>query len=179
MAGAFSANEDEDIMNPENWRTTGFLPHPDGGRVASIEGSVIETYDGRLVNFLRRDINKAHLVELDKDNPEKLPTHVAFLPCPFAHTKFQIEKYDGKYYAIGNECPHRNKLAVYVSDDLLKWKEHKVIEDYSHLPPNQVGLQYPSFIVENGEALVVSRTAINGANSFHDANCITFHRVKL
>lgn len=179
FAGAFSVSEDEDIMNPDNWKGTGFLPHPDGGRVASIEGSVIETFDGRLVDFLRRSENKAHIVELDKNNPEKQPVHDRFIECPFAHTKFQIEKINGAFYAVGNECPYRNKLAVYKSDDLKSWTEIGVIQDYSDLPPNLVGVQYPDFIVEGDQLLVAVRTAVNGAHDFHDSNCITFHRFRI
>ena len=92
---------------------------------------------------------------------------------------FQIEKINGAFYAVGNECPYRNKLAVYKSDDLKRWTEIGVIQDYSDLPPNLVGVQYPDFIVEGDQLLVAVRTAVNGAHDFHDSNCITFHRFRI
>ena len=43
---------------------------------------------------------------------------------------------------------------------------------------DKVGFQYPSFLFDGDDILAVSRTAVNGAESFHNANFITFHRIR-
>lgn len=46
-------------------------------------------------------------------------------------------------------------------------------EDYT-----KVGFQYADWIFIGDDILAVSRTAINGAYNFHNANYITFHKFK-
>ena len=41
-----------------------------------------------------------------------------------------------------------------------------------------VGFQYVDFAIEGEDLLFLCRTALNGANSFHDSNYSTFHRIK-
>ena len=48
----------------------------------------------------------------------------------------------------------------------------------SETDPALIAFQYPDAIIEGDDLLVLSRTAWNGAHSYHDANMITFYRVK-
>ena len=41
-----------------------------------------------------------------------------------------------------------------------------------------VGFQYVDFAIEGNDLLFLCRTALNGANSYHDSNYSTFHRIK-
>ena len=73
----------------------------------------------------------------------------------------------------------RATLSVYKSADLEHWSFVNDVLDYSHLDQQITAFQYPSVLIENSEALILSRTALNGADSFHDSNLITFHRTGL
>lgn len=54
---------------------------------------------------------------------------------------------------------------------------HRIV-DLSHGDPRYVAAQYPSCIIDGNDLLVVSRTAWNEADSYHNSNYITFHRVQ-
>ncbi|MBP3926885.1 MAG: hypothetical protein J6D13_06885, partial [Clostridium sp.] len=42
----------------------------------------------------------------------------------------------------------------------------------------KVGLQYVDFSIEGNDLIYLCRTAMNGANNFHDSNYSTFHRIR-
>ena len=71
----------------------------------------------------------------------------------------------------------RNVLALQASEDLYNWRVVKTLLDYRNEDPNKVGFQYISFMIEGDDIFYVSRTAINGARNYNDANCITFHTI--
>ena len=76
----------------------------------------------------------------------------------------------------------RNILSLSVSKDAMHWDLVKDLLNYQDIgwPEGYklVGFQYVDFLVEQEDLLYLSRTALNGANNFHDANYITFHRVE-
>ena len=76
----------------------------------------------------------------------------------------------------------RNILTLSVSDDLIHWEIRRDILNYADNcfaeDESQVGFQYPSFIFDGEDLLAVVRTAVNGARNFHDANYLTFHRIR-
>lgn len=72
----------------------------------------------------------------------------------------------------------RTAVGLCVSTDGMHWRTAKVLFDYSHLSPDEVGLQYQHFIIDGKDILWLSRTAFNHARNFHDANCQTFHIIK-
>ena len=135
--------------------------------------------DGSILNILRYSENKALVLRTNPNEPEELPVFDRIMEFPMGHTKFDILPYNGAYYAFGNRLPMRATLSIYKSVDLEHWDFIKDVLDYSHLDQQTTAFQYPSVLIEDNEALILSRTAWNGADSFHDSNLITFHRTGL
>ena len=104
-------------------------------------------------------------------------------------SKFTIS-YDEKskrYWSLVNKVTsknlkQRNVLSLVTSKDLENWEEAEEILNYENnaWPEDSslVGFQYVDWIFDGDDILALSRTAINGANNFHDANYITFHKIK-
>ena len=88
------------------------------------------------------------------------------------------------YLAIGNICvdpqtpAQRNVLALQCSRDLHEWRVAEILLDYRDEDPRDVGFQYIYFIIDGDDILYLSRTSLNGARNFHDANYSVMHRVK-
>lgn len=72
----------------------------------------------------------------------------------------------------------RNCQSLLRSKDMSHWEVVKHLLDYRDQDPQQVGVQYTDFIFEGDDMLYLTRTALNGAHSFHDANYSVFHRLK-
>lgn len=183
QSAVYSIDKKDDLMNAENWHTTGCVTcthEADTVRAkgpCSIEGNLVQTPDGSVKNILRYCDNTATVLRID--DFDSVPVYEKTIEFPFAHTKFHVLKHDGLYYACGNLAPARNVLALAVSEDCERWKVYKDVLNYSDTSPQEVGFQYPSFFIENGYAYILSRTGFNGAHSFHDSNAITFHKIKL
>ena len=104
-------------------------------------------------------------------------------------SKFKIA-WDPKtllYYAAGNRITtdmleQRNILSLVKSPDLIHWSLHRDLFNYcdNGWPEDEkdVGFQYPDFIIEGEDMLLLSRTAVNGAIRYHDSNYMTFHRIR-
>jgi len=195
--GTLSVDADADLLDPANWTVseiTYFDPDwpgaPVGGNVSVLEGSVYVASDGRLVNLTRMQIRGAEpahslacLFELDPDDLESAPRFLKIIDMPTganSRTHVLRDEVSGRYWAIGNlvtndATPHmRTVVGLCVSDDGYGWRVAKIVLDYRDEDPARVGLQYTSFIVDGDDILHLTRTSINGAHNFHDANCQTF-----
>ena len=64
------------------------------------------------------------------------------------------------------------------SDDLYNWRVAEDLLDYSAEDSKRIGFQYVDFLFDGDDLVYLCRTAINGANDFHNSNYITFHRIK-
>jgi hypothetical protein len=80
--------------------------------------------------------------------------------------------------------PHhqRNVIALTSSADLRDWQEHYRLLRYAEgsvvvKAGSRVGFQYLDWQFEGDDIIAVSRTSWDGVN-YHDANHITFHRLK-
>ena len=73
----------------------------------------------------------------------------------------------------------RTRLVLVSSDDLIHWTFEKYLIDGSTLDEKKNAFQYPSAILEGDTLTLLSRTAYNGAATWHDTNYITFHRFEL
>ncbi|HEY1055811.1 MAG TPA: exo-alpha-sialidase, partial [Emticicia sp.] len=66
------------------------------------------------------------------------------------------------------------------SEDLKNWQIHEQL--LFHPDISKHGLQYIDWQCEQNAIIFVSRTAYDdangGANNFHDANFMTFHRIE-
>ena len=180
MPVIYSVGENEDLMDINNWKHTAFFTLDgslEGAEVSwgAIEGNLVVTPQGEIVDILRHGPNKAVVLSVDKNNPEADLKFKEFIDLPIAYSKFYIQQHDGIYYAMGNASPFRNVLDLYFSEDLHIWKKKKTLLDLSRYPARQTGIQYPTFFIENNELRTVLRVGFNGANSYHDSNCITYH----
>jgi len=180
-SGVYSIDENADLLDAENWQCTGFLqydpawPGADEDAVGAIEGNLVLSPEGEVLNILRCGRDKALVLSVDPRRPEALPEFREFINFPMAHSKFVIRRHEnGLYYALGNTGELRNVLSLYSSKDLKNWELVKHIIDASYMDKEKIAFQYPDFCFDGDELLVVLRTAFNGAASFHDSNYITF-----
>jgi hypothetical protein len=165
------------------------------GGLNYIEGNVIAGPDGSLYNILRNNNNdgrimgnlgKAVILKLDAENPEKKQEFAANIDFNGGHTKFVIDRDEGTgmYYSIVNRITdpssygQRNIASLAVSKDLRQWKIAKDLLNAQDEAPEETGFQYILHIPLGDDLLYVSRTACNHADTYHNSNCITFHREK-
>jgi len=173
-----SADESHDLMDVENWIIS--TPYRQEAKSPAIEGNVVVSPEGEVINFLRYKYEEALLLKADTKDPDRSCILYKKIKFPMGNTKFEIKKHkNGRYYAIGNDDVYeRSKLSIYSSLDLENWQYEVAVVDYSYADRYKVGFQYPSFIFEEDGFLVISRTAFNHATNFHDNNCITCHKVQ-
>ena len=186
-----SAPADSDLLDAENWVCTELFdarenisPLPEriwGG----IEGNVILTPDGRIVDFLRFADRNALILGYDPKEPEKELTLEKVIDFPATASKFNIvfDEASGRYYAIvsyslDEPLTKRNLLSLICSEDLTEWKLCRHLIDRRDDDPKLVGFQYVDFFIEGNDILFLCRTAYNGANTFHNSNLITFHKIE-
>jgi hypothetical protein len=74
----------------------------------------------------------------------------------------------------------RNTLVLKSSEDLRNWIIHKIL--LYHPDIKKHGFQYVDWQFDDRDIIFLSRTAYDdesgGANNYHDANYLTFHRIK-
>ncbi len=201
-AMVISAPVDADLLVSSNWTATNFLSYDStylGGKFGGwLEGNVVVTPEGAMVDILRvastdpgRDI--AAVVKISDDgrkaafNPE-----TGFMDFIGGAKKFSI-RYDEKskrYWTLANlvkkEFSHlpassvRNTLVIKSSPDLKSWTVHGILLEHPDVEKH--GFQYVDWQFEGRDIIFLSRTAYDdefgGAHNFHDANYLTFHRIK-
>lgn len=199
-AAILSAPVKSDLMNAKTWTRSNVLPYDltylDGNFKAWLEGNVVVTKEGKIVNMLRVHTPKlkeeySALVEVDgKGRKIKFDTEI-FFRMPGASKKFTIryDKISDKYYSLVNFVKEefssiqtdkvRNTVALIASDDLKKWDIVSLVLE--HPEPKYHAFQYIDWLIEGNDIIFVSRTAFDdeegGAKAAHDANYLTFHRV--
>ncbi len=199
--GALSIDENADLLVSENWTCTELIAYdpawpgaPQGKSSGLLEGSMVATRQGQLLNIMRIGLigctpshGIAVALEADAGAPEKPLTFHQFIRLPSgsnSKTFIQHDPVSGLYIAVGNICVNeetpgqRNVLALQYSHDLYEWKVATLLLDYRHENPKDVGFQYIYFIFDGDDLLYLSRTSLNGARNFHDANYSMMHRVK-
>lgn len=196
--GLLSIDADADLMDPANWQYTPFLKYdpswegaPVGPCPGCIEGNAVVGPDGVIRDYLRIDhpngvpsYGKAVVLKGDDEDPEAPLVLDRIVDMPVgSNTKFAMmfDEVSEKYIALGNErseeIPGRTVMSMVVSEDFYHWRVAKRILDYRHADPGHVAFQYPDFIIEGDDMLILSRTAFGRSFNYHDANYITFHRL--
>jgi len=204
MFGSFmmSVSEDADLLDAENWISSNTLRYDStylsGYFGGWLEGNAVVTKEGNVVNILRTAYDrdgkeKAAIIKISEDgknatfNPDN-----GFINFPGGSKKFAIH-YDLKsklYYTLSNYIPDRykaayigntrNVLALCSSANLREWQVKSIILE--HPDKKKHGFQYADWQFEGKDIIAVSRTAYDdgseGARNFHDANYLTFHRIK-
>ena len=154
----------------------------------TIEGTLVVDPEGKLISIMRfGKFNTALVYEVnttDRDAPLKFSRLMDFSAN---YSKFMI-KYDessGYYYTVATrvydekKTSARDLLSLMRSKDLRTWEVVTDLFDYRDRNDTaHVGFQYVDFAIEGNDLLFLCRTALNGANSFHDSNYSTFHRIK-
>lgn len=194
-AMVMSCDVNDDLLVPENWSFTpprkfdpGFAPEVSHlpCRTMTIEGTLVEAPEGKLLNVMRFGGDKCVLAyEVNTRDPEAALSYSHCIPFPANLSKFMI-KYDAaskKYYSIASRIhetvkTNRNLLSLMASEDLAHWRVVTDLLDYSDQDPEKIGFQYADFAFEGEDMIYLCRTAINNAHNYHDANYSTFHRIK-
>lgn len=203
-AMVISASVKDDLLNAKNWRKTNFIMRQpdwlDGNFAGWLEGQVLVTPKGDLVNFLRVDAPKtdneyAASVHISKNGKKAtFDPLTGFTKMPGGSKKFDIH-YDSvsqRYLTLTNYVTSdykgknlnfafvRNTLALCSSSDLKNWTVHKII--IQHPDHKKHGFQYTSWLFDKNDIIMVIRTADDdengGANTAHNSNYLTFYRLK-
>lgn len=201
-AMVISAPVSADLLNASSWTATNSLPYDstylDGKFGGWLEGNVVLTPEGKLVDMLRvatsekgRDL--AAMVEVnDQGTKVTFDPSTGFMDFTGGAKKFSV-RYDKKskrYWTLANlvkdEFAHlsassvRNTLVLKSSADLKNWTTHQIL--LSHPDVARHGFQYVDWQFDGRHILFLSRTAYDdefgGARNFHDANYLTFHRIR-
>ncbi|GGG62754.1 sialidase family protein [Edaphobacter dinghuensis] len=183
---------DSDITKEANWSFSDRLSFPVGDKGDTwLEGNAVVGPNGSILDILR--VNNASRVAILKltDRTLKLDQFVDF---PGGATKFTI-RFDpisklywtlsnpalpGESLAVSSPASVRNTLALMSSPDLTHWTPREIV---LHYPESRFhAFQYVDWQFDASDIIVASRTAfddgIGGAHSFHDANYLTFHRIR-
>jgi hypothetical protein len=175
------------LLRADSWTRTAPLaydPAVTGGNW--LEGNAVAAPDGSVVNILRVDARgpeRAALLTLSSDGRTLGWTpprdRVAF---PGSKVKFTIrwDPVTRRYWSIvnkkSNPAANRNLLALTSSPDLRNWRVEATL--LFHPDQARVAFQYVDWLFEGDDLITVSRTAWGGAHNFHDADYLTFHRIR-
>ncbi len=196
-----SAPVDTDLLDAENWTCSNRLarnPQWLGGKFGGwLEGNAVVTPDGNIVNILRVDYRpeggKAAIIQISRDGTRaSFDPNTGFIDFPGGCKKFTI-RYDLEsklYWTLTNPVlpEHRdpdpsrvrNAVALMSSPDLRNWTTRSIV--LYHPDVQRHGFQYLDWLFEGNDIIAVSRTAFGtGADAAprqHDANYMTFHRIK-
>ena len=196
-----SAPDDGDLLRAESWTCSNRIGRDaewlDGIFGGWLEGNAVVTPSGSVVDFLRVDVppgpEKAAIIEVSEDGGRaSFDPDSGFVDFPGGAKKFTIrfDPESGLYWSLSNPVaePHRhekpgkvrNTLALICSPDLRQWEQRTVVLHHPDVECH--GFQYVDWLFERGDLIVASRTAyddgLGGAHTQHDANFLTFHRVR-
>ena len=204
MFGSFmmSVPVDADLLHAANWTFSNSVRYDStflGGNFGGwLEGNAVVTPSGGIVNILRvaytlNGEEKAAIVNISSDGKQAtFNRDKDFIDFPGGSKKFSI-MYDKKtklYWTLSNYVPEsfkgkksnliRNTQALCSSADLRNWQVRSII--LQHPDVEKHGFQYLDWQFDGNDMIVLSRTAFDdaegGAHRQHDANFITFHRIK-
>lgn len=207
MAMMASVPVDADLLDRGNWTFSNAIPRDpawlEGNFTGWLEGNAVAAADGRVLDILRvaaGPIEKAAIVSISADGKAaSFEPASGFIDLPGAATKFTIrrdprtESAGAKpvWWTLSNAAPPaanaerdrsrvRNTLCLLRSEDLRTWELRSVV--LHHADRQRHGFQYIDWLFDGDDIVAVSRTAFGdaegGARTYHDANYLTFHRVK-
>ncbi|MEK6796230.1 MAG: sialidase family protein [Spirochaetota bacterium] len=199
-----SADENADLLNASSWTMSNKLTFdskliPNGVTPVRewgwLEGNIVAAPDGSLKNILRLHSwmsGKAAMLDVSADGKNiSFDAAKSFIDMPGHHSKFTIRRdpKSGNYLSFVNATKddpnywRRNVLSLAVSSDCIHWKViRELIRDDSKLSAEDsgkfIGFQYVDWQFDGDDIIYLVRTGYDGAHTFHDANRITFHRLK-
>ncbi|HRU07095.1 MAG TPA: sialidase family protein [Candidatus Brocadiia bacterium] len=202
FAGAFSAPAGCDLLDAANWTFSDPVvsdPAWLGGDFCRwLEGNIIVDPAGELVDLLRITTNAfpdaAAMLHLAPDghgaafDPAKDLMRIlgggnkfTIRPDPRGKLYWSLINVAPKRYHAGTTaCYVRNTLALACSRNLRDWDVRCAL--LHHPDRFHHAFQYVDWLFDGEDLIAVSRTAyddgLGGAHTYHDANYMTFHRVK-
>ncbi len=197
-AMVMSAKLGSDLLDADNWlfsEPVKYNPHwegvPKGKSAGNIEGCLV-VHEDKFYNIMRYDMTKMTpsygyvlAYEVNTEDPEAPLRYDHPIKFPANHSKFQI-KYDEKrkkYYSIASfikDDEHksaRDTLVLMESGDLAHWQVERILHERDN--KEKIGFQYVDFYIEDDQIIYLCRTAINGAENFHNSNYSTFGVIDL
>jgi len=170
-----------------------------------LEGNAVVAPNRTIANILRVDSTsmsggRAAMIRISQDGAAaSLDPAADFLNFPGGSKKFTIrfDSVSERYWSLTNWIPPqtklvhriggptnpnaiRNNLTLVSSPDLKSWSIHSIV--LTHPDMTTHGFQYVDWQFNNTDLIAVCRTAFDddsgGAHSAHDANYLTFHRIK-
>jgi hypothetical protein len=201
-AFVMSAPENADLLKASNWTCSNRLDRNVewlGGKFGGwLEGNAVVAPDGSLLNVLRADYRalpeRAAVVRVTDDGrTAAFDPAIGFIDFPGGCKKFTIRRDPAgeTYWTLCNHVPEsppgtsvertRNTLALARSTDLKTWEVTRVV--LRHPDPKHHGFQYADWQFDGDDLIAVVRTAFTEhdgtpAHNAHDANYLTFHRVR-
>jgi hypothetical protein len=196
-----SAPENADLLNAASWTSSvplGRDPAWLGGKFGGwLEGNAVVDPDGRMTILLRVDYRtpteKAALIHVAGDGRSgAFDPGRDFVDFPGGCKKFTVRRDPAgpMYWALANHVPEaqrgynpertRNTLALLRSSDLRQWEVRTLL--LQHPDPVHHGFQYADWEFDGEDLIAVVRVAFDdaggGAHNQHDANFMTFLRVR-
>lgn len=181
-----SAPEDSDLLRADSWSATTPLPYDSADTGGNwLEGNAVVAPDGSIADILRIDksgLEKAALLRLTADGTSLNwnPTRDR-IDFPGGAVKFTI-RYDPvshHYWSLVNKQRNpdarRNVLALTSSPDLVHWTIQAQL--LQHRDQAKHAFQYVDWQFDGDDIVAVSRTSWDG-DTYHNANYLTFHRLK-
>ncbi len=200
-----SAPVDSDLLRSSSWTFSGKLesaPHQDHRMRSWREGNAVVKPDGGMAIVMRIGLKDGHstaaLIDVSDDG-----RHLRFDPAD-GYVEFpggtgkkftiRLDPETERYWSVVNpiqprDLVHleptkagafRNCLAVSSSEDLRRWQVLEIIAYHPEFRNH--AFQYPDWIFDGDDIAAVSRTAyddgLGGAANRHDANFMTFHRIR-
>lgn len=204
-AFVMSAPVGSDLLNKNNWTYSDTLTSnkswlPNNAFNGFLEGNMVVTPTGGLADMLRVDVpagtgQVAAIVHVNPtNNALQFDPTTDIVNMPGGSSKFTI-RYDlttQKYWTLSDTVTPANNVSglppgsirdvvsLVSSPDLINWTiDRTVLSDTSDV--NHIGFQYLDWQFDGSDIVADSRTAypdgVGGANSYHNANYLTFIRV--
>jgi hypothetical protein len=197
-----SAPANADLLDAKSWTSSdaraGDSTWLGGAFNGWLEGNAVVAPDGHVADVLRVDVDgsdgleRAAIVRVSADGKTtSFDPSTSFVAFPGGATKFTIrfDPVSKSYWTLSNYVPvpaghakaaaTRNTLALVASPDLVTWNVRTVI--LHHPDRHKHAFQYVDWQFDGDDIVAVARTAFDdgagGADTYHNANFLTFHRV--
>ncbi len=198
-----SAPVDSDLLDAKSWTLSNAMPYDstylNGYFYGWLEGNAVVGPNQTMLNILRvhtyDQVNERIAVTNVNADGTGMTFDAAtgFKIFPGGGKKFTV-RYDttsGRYWTLSNHVPEkdlriesldkiRNTLALVSSTNLTNWTVHATV--LQHEDKEFHAFQYVDWQFDGEDIVAVSRTAyddgLGGANSAHNNNFLTFHRVE-
>jgi hypothetical protein len=196
-----SASKNSNLLNASSWIRSNTVASDqallDHNFHGWLEGNAVVLPNNSIGVLLRVDAkplgDKAALAAISQNGRiESFDPSTGIISMPGGSVKFTVrmDEKTKQYWSITNVLPVdespanpgivRNTLALIRSKDLHRWEVVRIL--WHHDDELHYGSQYVDWVFDKDDLVAVARTANSdesgGAHDFHDANFLTFFRVK-